>query len=49
MKSKNVDDKYKEKTMELQDGYESIDNSETSDTLCDDIIIKTNNEEEALI
>ena len=48
-KIKNIDDKYKEKTMELQDGYESIDNSETSDTLCDDIIIKNNNEEETLI
>ena len=40
-KDTNDDDEYKEETSKLQDGNESVDNSETSDTLRDDIIIKT--------
>ena len=35
--------------MKLQDGNEIVDNSETSDTLRDDSIIKTTKEREALI
>ena len=38
----NNDDEYKEETSKIQEGNESVDNSETSDTLCDDIIIKIN-------
>ena len=45
----NYDDEYKEETSKLQDGNESVDNSETLDTLCDDSIIKTTKEEESLI
>ena len=37
----NNDDKYKEETSKIQEGNESVDNSETSDTLRDDSIIKT--------
>ena len=37
----NNDDEYKEETSKLQDGNESVDNPETSDTLRDDSIIKT--------
>ena len=37
----NDDDKYKEETSKLQDGNESVNNSETSDTFCDDSIINT--------
>ena len=40
-KNTNDDDKYKEETSKLQDCNESVDNSETSDTLCYDSIIKT--------
>ena len=35
--------------MKLQDGNESVDSSETSDTFGDDSIIKTTKEEESLI
>ena len=45
----NNDDKYKEETSKLQDGNESVDNSETSDTLRYDHIIKTTKKIEALI
>ena len=45
----NNDDEYKEETSKIQEGNESVDNSETSDTLRDDSIIKTTKEEEALI
>ena len=48
-KNTDEDEKYKEETSKLKDGNESVDNSETSDTLCDDIIIKTTKEEEAFI
>ena len=34
-------DEYKEENSKLQDGNESVDNSETSDTLRDDSIIET--------
>ena len=37
----NNDDKYKEETSKIQEGNENVDNSETSDTVRDDIIIKT--------
>ena len=37
----NNDDEYKEEDSKIQDGNESVDDSETSDTLLDDIIIKT--------
>ena len=37
----NDDDKYKEDTFKHQDGNERVDNPKTSDTLCDDSIIKT--------
>ena len=40
-KNTNDDDEYKEDTSKHQDSNESIDNPETSDTLCDDRIIKT--------
>ena len=40
-KNTNDDDEYKEETSKLQYCNESVDNSETSDTLCYDIIIKT--------
>ena len=37
-KNTNYDDEYKEETLKLQYSNESVDNSETSDTLCDDSI-----------
>ena len=40
-KNTNNDDEYKEETSKIQDGNESVDNSETSDTLCGDSIINT--------
>ena len=40
-KNTNYDEEYKEDTSKDQYGNESIDNPETSDTLCDDSIIKT--------
>ena len=40
----NNDDKYKEETSKIQEGNEIVDNSETSDTLRDDSIIKTTKE-----
>ena len=43
-KNTNDDDKYKEETSKIQDGNESVDNSEPSDTLRDDSIIKTTKE-----
>ena len=45
----NNDDKYKEETSKNKEGNESVDNSETSDTLRDDRIIKTTKKREALI
>ena len=45
----NNDEKYKEETEKLQDSNESVDNSEISDTLCDDSIINKTKEEEALL
>ena len=45
----NDDDEYKEETSKHQDGNESVDNAETSDTFRGDSIIKTTKEEEALI
>ena len=45
----NDDDKYKEETLILQYSNKSVDNSETSDTLRDDSIIKTTKYEEAFI
>ena len=45
----NNDDKYKEETSKVQEVNESVINSETSDTLRDDIIVKITKEEEALI
>ena len=42
-------DEYMEETSKIQEGNESVDNSETSDTLRDDIIIKKTKEEEAFI
>ena len=45
----NNDDEYKEDTSKLQDGNESVDNYETSDTLRDYSIIKTTKEEETFI
>ena len=48
-KNTNNDEEYKEKTSKIQEGNEIVDNYETSDTLRDDIIIKTTKEEEALI
>ena len=38
----NYDEEYKEETSKLQESNESVDNYETSDTFCDDSIIKTN-------
>ena len=43
-KNKNDDNKYKEDTSKLQDGNERVDNPETSDTLCDNSVIKTTKE-----
>ena len=40
-KNTNDDDKYKQESSKLQDGNESVDNSETLDNLRDDTIIKT--------
>ena len=40
----NDDDEYRKETSKLQDGNESVDNSETSETLSDDSIIKTTKE-----
>ena len=37
----NNDDEYKEETSKIQEGNESVDNSETSDTLRDDSIINS--------
>ena len=37
----NIDYEYKEETSKIQDGNESVDNYETSDTLRGDSIIKT--------
>ena len=48
-KNTNDDDKYKDDTLKLQDGNECVDNPETSETLRDDIFIKTTKEEESLI
>ena len=48
-KNTNDDDKYKEETLKLHEGNESVHNSETWNTLRDDSIIKTTKEEEALI
>ena len=45
----NYNDKFKEETSKIQEGKESVDNSETLDTLRDDSIIKTTKEEESLI
>ena len=45
----NNDDEYKEENSKIQEGNESVDNSETSDTLCDDSIIETTKKIEALI
>ena len=45
----NNDDEYKEEASKIQDGNESVDDSETSDTLLDDSTIKTTKEEELLI
>ena len=43
------DDKYKEETSNIQEGNESLDNSETSNTLRDDSIVKTTKEIETFI
>ena len=48
-KNTNDDDKYKNETSKHQDGNECVDNPETSDTLRYDSVIKTTNEEEALV
>ena len=45
-KNNNDDDKYKGDTLKHQDGNEPVDNTETSDTLRDESVIKTNKEEE---
>ena len=45
----NNDDEYKEENSKIQEVNESVDNSETSNTLRDDSIIKTTKEREALI
>ena len=45
----NNDEKYKEETSKIQEGNESVDNSETSYTLRDDSIFKTTKEIEAFI
>ena len=45
----NTDDEYKEETSKIKEGNESVDNSETSDTLSYDSIIKTTKKREALI
>ena len=45
----NGDGEYKEYTQKYQDSNESVDNPETSETLRDDIFIKTTKEEESLI
>ena len=45
----NNDDKYKDEDSKIQEGNESVDDSETLDTLLDDSITKTTKEEEALI
>ena len=45
MKNTNDDDKYKENTSKHQDGNESVDNPETSDTSRDERVIKTTKEE----
>ena len=39
-KNTNYDEEYKEDTSKHQDGNESVDNPETSDTLRDDSIIR---------
>ena len=49
MKNTNDNDTYKEDTSQHQDGNESVDNPETSDTSRNEIIINTTKEEEALI
>ena len=49
MKNTNDDDKYKENTSKHQDGNESVDNSETSDTSRNESVINTTKEKEALI
>ena len=41
-KTTNNDEEYKEETSKIQEGNESVDDYETSDTFCDDSIIKTN-------
>ena len=42
-------EKYQEENSKIQEGNESVDNYETSDTFCDDSIIKTNKEKESFI
>ena len=42
-KNTNDDEKYKEDTSKIQEGNESVDNTETSDTLSDDSIRIINN------
>ena len=41
MKNTNDDDEYKQDTSKHQDGYESVDNPETSDTLRNANVINT--------
>ena len=45
----NDDEEYKEDTSKHQDGNECVDNPENSDTLCDNNVINTTKEEEALL
>ena len=40
-KLQNNDEEYKEETSKIEEGNESVDNSETSDNLSDESIIKT--------
>ena len=47
--TKNHDEEYKEETSKMKEGNASVDNSETSDNLRDDSIIKTKKKRGALI
>ena len=48
-KNTNNDEEYKEETSKIKEGNESVDNSESSDNLLDDSIIKKTQKREALI
>ena len=49
MKNTNDDDEYKQDNLKNQDGNESVDNPETSDTSRNESVINTTKEEQALI